>query len=241
MCGSGATSSATGSTRPRPEDDPNAAQTDPDLIATAYFARSAAVLARAARLVGEHGLADHYEVLAREVRETWQRTYVTPAGLVHSDSQTAYAIAIAWDLLATDGQRRTAGRRVADLVRVNAFRVGSGFVGTPLVPEALVIAGLPCGGPSPAAPDQLSIVALPGHHGSYDHLGAVGQHAPRRQRQRERHDLLQPLRPRCGRGLAPPQRRRTGAGRSRVSPHRGEAPAPGGPDLGDRSASHSIW
>lgn len=124
-----------------PNDNPYLAQTDPDVVATACFARSAAIVARAAAVLDRHDLARQYGRLAEDIRTAFVRAYVTPSGRVHSDSQTAYALAIAWDLLPTPDQRRTAGERLADLVRVNAFRIGSGFVGTPLVPDALVATG----------------------------------------------------------------------------------------------------
>jgi alpha-L-rhamnosidase len=50
-------------------------------------------------------------------------------------------MALLWDLLPTPEQRRRAGQRLADLVRTAGFRIGTGFVGTPLVADALAGAG----------------------------------------------------------------------------------------------------
>jgi alpha-L-rhamnosidase len=50
-------------------------------------------------------------------------------------------MALAWDLIPDGGARRRAGRRLADLVRAAGFRIGTGFVGTPLVADALTAAG----------------------------------------------------------------------------------------------------
>ncbi|MFG2971115.1 family 78 glycoside hydrolase catalytic domain [Streptomyces sp. NPDC048288] len=124
-----------------PEANPYEARTDPDLVATAYFARSAQILAEAAALLDEPGVAEKYRALAQEVRAAFARTFVTGAGIVHSDTQTAYALAIAWDLLPEEHQRRLAGRRLADLVRTGGFRIGTGFVGTPIVCDALTATG----------------------------------------------------------------------------------------------------
>ncbi len=52
-----------------------------------------------------------------------------------------YALAIEWDLLPTAHQREEAGRRLADLVRTAGFRIATGFVGTPLVCDALTSTG----------------------------------------------------------------------------------------------------
>ncbi|MFJ3772306.1 family 78 glycoside hydrolase catalytic domain [Streptomyces sp. NPDC090075] len=120
-----------------PPEDPFRAKADPDVVATAHLARSAAVVAEAARVLGRHEDADRYAVLAAEVREAFDRAYVTAAGRILSDSPTVYALAIEWGLLHTAEQRAQAGRRLADLVRAGGFRISTGFVGTPLVTDAL--------------------------------------------------------------------------------------------------------
>jgi alpha-L-rhamnosidase len=66
---------------------------------------------------------------------------VTPAGRVLSDSQTVYALAIEWDLFPEEFQRSAAGLRLADLVRASGFHISTGFVGTPLVCDALTSTG----------------------------------------------------------------------------------------------------
>jgi alpha-L-rhamnosidase len=124
-----------------PPEDPHRAQADPDVIATAHFARSAQVVADAARALGRDDEAEHYAALAAEVRDAFARAYVTSAGRLISDAQTVYALAIEWALLPTSAQREEAGRRLADLVRASGFRIGTGFVGTPLVTDALSSTG----------------------------------------------------------------------------------------------------
>jgi alpha-L-rhamnosidase len=62
---------------------------------------------------------------------------------VVSDAATTYALALQWALLPTEDQRRRAGHRLADLVRGAAFRISTGFVGTPLMTDALTDAGEP--------------------------------------------------------------------------------------------------
>ncbi|MVA74692.1 Bacterial alpha-L-rhamnosidase [Auraticoccus sp. F435] len=125
-----------------PPDDPFAARVDADLVATACFARCARILADAAAVVGAEQDARRYGALADGVREAFAAQYVTPGGRMVSDSVTAYAMALEWDLL-PDAARPAAGRRLADLVRAEDFRVATGFVGTPLVTDALTRAGYP--------------------------------------------------------------------------------------------------
>ncbi|MFJ4027582.1 family 78 glycoside hydrolase catalytic domain [Paenarthrobacter sp. NPDC089989] len=124
-----------------PPEDAARAQTDPDVVATAHFARSAEVLGKAAAVLGRDDDSARYTKLASEIRAAFARTYVTPAGRILSDTQTAYAMALEWALLPSENQRQEAGRRLADLVRVSGFRISTGFVGTPLVCDALTSAG----------------------------------------------------------------------------------------------------
>jgi len=124
-----------------PPDDPFLAKADPDVVATAHFARSAEILGEAAAVLGDEDSAQRYQSLAASVREAFVREYVTPGGRVLSEAPTAYALALAWALLSDADQRCGAGRRLADLVRCSGFRISTGFVGTPLVTDALASSG----------------------------------------------------------------------------------------------------
>jgi alpha-L-rhamnosidase len=124
-----------------PPDDPFAAQADPDVVATAHLARSAEIVAETARVIGRDPA--RYDKLAKRTRDAFARHYVTGAGRVLSDAPTAYALALVWGLLPTGEQRRLAGDRLADLVRGSGFRIATGFVGTPLITDALCVAGHP--------------------------------------------------------------------------------------------------
>ena len=120
-----------------PPAEPFRAKADPDVIATAHLVHSAEILARAAALVGDEDLAVHAATIAERSRDGFVREFVTPGGRVLSDAQTAYALALCWDLLPTAEQRQRAAARLADLVRTSGFRISTGFVGTPLVTDAL--------------------------------------------------------------------------------------------------------
>lgn len=124
-----------------PAGDPFAAAADPDVVATACFARSAEILASTARVLGKHDEAERYASLAERTRKAFADAYVTGLGRVTSDAATAYAMAIEWALLPTERLRECAGNRLADLVRLNGFRISTGFLGTPLICDALCSAG----------------------------------------------------------------------------------------------------
>jgi alpha-L-rhamnosidase len=123
-----------------PAQDPAAGKTDRYLVATAYFAASARFVARMAQVIGRDEDAAGYERLADEVRTAFVTAYVRPDGTMTSDAQTAYALALAFDLL-PEHLREPAGQRLAELVAASGNRISTGFVGTPLVADALSMTG----------------------------------------------------------------------------------------------------
>ncbi|MFD3454865.1 family 78 glycoside hydrolase catalytic domain [Streptomyces sp. NPDC058691] len=120
-----------------PPEDPAAARTDRYLIATAYFAWSARHLAWSARALGYEEVAQQYGTLADEVAAAFRRRYVHADGRMTSDSPTAYSVALAFGLLEDAGLRQFAGDRLAELVLQDDARIATGFVGTPLICDAL--------------------------------------------------------------------------------------------------------
>ncbi|MDO4259266.1 MAG: family 78 glycoside hydrolase catalytic domain [Actinomycetaceae bacterium] len=121
--------------------NPADAKADPDVVATAYFAHSSRLVARAFEALGRGDQAKEFHDLSDRVRQAFLDAFVTADGWIISDCATVYSQALAWDLLDTDRRRMGAGARLADLVRGRAFRISTGFVGTPLVPLALVKGG----------------------------------------------------------------------------------------------------
>jgi len=120
-----------------PPDKPAAARTDPSLVATAYLARSAELTGRAAGVLGRADDEARYLALAAQVRDAFATEYVSPSGRLVSDASTAYALALQFGLLRDADQRRHAGARLAALTRESGYRVSTGFVGTPLICDAL--------------------------------------------------------------------------------------------------------
>lgn len=124
-----------------PPDNPGQSQTDKVIIATAYFARSAELVARAAALLGRDDDQQRYKALAAEIRAAFAREYITPSGRIMSDAETAYALALEFDLLPTAEQRQRAGDRLMELVHASGYHISTGFVGTPLICDALCHSG----------------------------------------------------------------------------------------------------
>jgi alpha-L-rhamnosidase len=123
-----------------PPDLPARAKTDADIVASAYLFRSADAVARAARLLGDAADAEKYEALAEEVRQAFLAEYVTPSGRMVSDAQTAYAMAIVFEIVPSS-QVQALGDRLAELTRESGYKIGTGFVGTPIIQDALTQTG----------------------------------------------------------------------------------------------------
>lgn len=124
-----------------PPENPAQAKTDSDIVATAYFFHSTARLAAAAGELGHTDDARRYADLAESIRTAFLREYVTPAGRMVSDAHTAYSIALAFRVITDPEMVALAGARLAELVRAHGYRIGTGFVGTPLITDALCLGG----------------------------------------------------------------------------------------------------
>ncbi|MDQ1129461.1 alpha-L-rhamnosidase [Microbacterium sp. SORGH_AS_0888] len=119
-----------------PPQDAAAAKADPHVVATASLFRSASFAAVAAGILGLDSDAERWTLLADRTRAAFVEHYVQADGRIRSDCSTVYALAICFGLLDDDG-RRSAGDRLAELVRASGFRVTTGFAGTPFVTWAL--------------------------------------------------------------------------------------------------------
>lgn len=115
-------------------------RTNPYVVATAFLVNSLSIVTRVARILGEIEDEARYNAAWQRTREAFRAHYVTSAGRVMSDSQTAYAMALRFGLL-DEAQREAAGARLNELVAQEGFRIGTGFLGTPLVCDALVESG----------------------------------------------------------------------------------------------------
>jgi alpha-L-rhamnosidase len=113
-------------------DDPSypGATTGTDLIATAFLAHSADLLARAAGVLGRTADAQAYEALFQDVRRAFDREFVSVSGRIGENTQTAYALALGFGLL-PDSLVAAAGDRLERDVRAHDTHLTTGFLGTP--------------------------------------------------------------------------------------------------------------
>ena len=124
-----------------PPDNPFMARTDGVIVASAYFAYSARLVAQTAALLGREAAQQQYSAIAAKAKAAFANEYITPAGRMMNDAETAYALAIMFDLFTSPEQRQRGGDRLAELVRGSGYQIRTGFVGTPLMCDALCATG----------------------------------------------------------------------------------------------------
>jgi len=123
-------------------DDPSypGATTGTDLIATAFLAHSTDLVSRTAAVLGRDQDAAEYRARFRAIREAFNREFVSMSGRVGENTQTAYSLAIAFDLL-PDSLVSVAGGRLAQDVEARDHHLTTGFLGTPYLLHVLGATG----------------------------------------------------------------------------------------------------
>jgi alpha-L-rhamnosidase len=109
--------------------------TEKDLIATAYFKHSANLLSKTAAVIGNKADAAKYKSLAQKVRDAFIAEYVTPNGRLVSHTQTAYALALSFDLLPISLLENSAKYFANNVEKFG--HLTTGFLGTPLLCPSL--------------------------------------------------------------------------------------------------------
>jgi len=103
--------------------------TPKDVIFTAYFAHSTDLTARTAAALGREEEAQGYRRLFERVCEAFNDAYVDATGRIKGDTQTAYVMALAFDLV--DGERREqAAAHLIRRIEECDWHLSTGFVGT---------------------------------------------------------------------------------------------------------------
>jgi alpha-L-rhamnosidase len=124
-----------------PPEDPGKSRTDKYLVSSAYQVHSTRLFARAAEVLGRDDEAEQYGRLAERAAASFAAEFVTATGRVVSDTVTAHALCLVFDLLPEPRMRSRAGARLVELVAAGDYRIQTGFVGTPLVCDALAAVG----------------------------------------------------------------------------------------------------
>jgi alpha-L-rhamnosidase len=119
---------------------PGSDDTPPELLATAYWAYDAALVAELADATGRGGEAARYRELRAKIGAAFADAFVAEDGQVASGTQTAYALGLHMDLIPGDLRAAAAGHLVA-AVRAADWHLTTGFAGVGYLLPVLSAAG----------------------------------------------------------------------------------------------------
>ncbi len=122
--------------RPQDDNDGRAAVTDKYLIAQCFYAHSTQLLINAAAVLGKKEDSAGYTGLLKKIKDAFLREYVTPAGRLVSGTQTAYVLALQFDML-PGMSRAQAATRLVDNIKSYDYHLTTGFLGTPYLCDVL--------------------------------------------------------------------------------------------------------
>jgi alpha-L-rhamnosidase len=111
-----------------------------DLIGTAFYAYDADIMAQTAEVLCKKDDAKKYRELHRKIADAFARRYITPDGLIISSPQTAYVLALHFNLV-PENIRAAAARELVRNIERNDYRLATGFVGTPYLLHVLESTG----------------------------------------------------------------------------------------------------
>lgn len=125
-----------------PTANPGAPTTPKDLVATAYWARNARMMAQMASAIGDQAAVARYHAQFEAIVAAFRTAWLGAEGHVGNGSQTGQTLAIAFDLLPA-AMIGPAGRILAADIARRGNHLSTGFLGTPHILDALVLAGQP--------------------------------------------------------------------------------------------------
>lgn len=118
------------------DNDGRSAITDKYLIAQCFYAHSTQLLINAAQILGKKDEVVVYSDLLKKVKTAYLNEYVTPNGRPLSPTQTAYVLALQFDML-PENQREQAAKKLADNIKNYKDHLTTGFLGTPYLCHVL--------------------------------------------------------------------------------------------------------
>ncbi|HXB94768.1 MAG TPA: family 78 glycoside hydrolase catalytic domain [Puia sp.] len=122
--------------RPFDDNDGRSAVTDKYLIAQCFYAHSTQLLINAAGVLGKKEDAAFYSALLKKIKDAFLREYMTPDGRLVSGTQTAYVLALEFDML-PETLRKQAAERLVRNIQDYDYHLTTGFLGTPYLCHVL--------------------------------------------------------------------------------------------------------
>lgn len=103
--------------------------TPKDVIFMAYFGYSTKLMANTAAALGKTNDAARYNQLFDQIKAAFNKAYVQPDGKIKGDTQAAYVMAIAYDLL-DDNMQKLAAKHLIRRIKDCNWHLSTGFIGT---------------------------------------------------------------------------------------------------------------
>lgn len=122
--------------RPFDDNDGRAAVTDKYLIAQCFFAHSTNLLMKTATVLNKTADAAYYRNRLEKIKAAFRKEYMTGNGKLVSGTQTAYTLALQFDMLPEEVRQQAADRLVEN-VKSYDYHLTTGFLGTPYLCEVL--------------------------------------------------------------------------------------------------------
>ncbi len=122
--------------RPDDDNDGKAAVTDKYLIAQCFYAHSTQLIINAATVLDEKEDVQKYTALLQKIKTAFVKEYVTASGRLISSTQTAYVLALNFDMLPENLRASAIERLVANIKDYN-YHLTTGFLGTPYLCHVL--------------------------------------------------------------------------------------------------------
>lgn len=110
--------------------------TPTDIIATAYYAYSSELVAKAAKVLGKEAIFNEYQQLSKEVKEAFCAEFLTTRGRLVAETQTACILALYMGLVPEKHRERIVESLRRNLEN-NKYYLSTGFVGTPYICRVL--------------------------------------------------------------------------------------------------------
>jgi len=122
--------------RPDDDNDGRAAVTDKYLIAQCFYARSTQLLINAAKVLGKDDDVAAYTQLLQKIKDAFVKEYMTANGRLVSGTQTAYVLALNFDMLPESLRQQAVDRLVKNVASYDDH-LTTGFLGTPYLCHVL--------------------------------------------------------------------------------------------------------
>ena len=107
---------------------PRGDHTPKHLLATAYWAYDAKLMAEMAEAIGRTGDAKEYRSLSQRIAAAFNEVFVSPDGRIEGDTQTCYLLALHMGLLPED-RRPAAAEHLVRTIEREDWHLSTGFVG----------------------------------------------------------------------------------------------------------------